>query len=67
MELQDKNAFNESVAFSAGVAHERSRLVQHLKTRLDVLKVLYKTPVRKELVRNVTGEIERLIDWVEKE
>ena len=66
MELQDKNAFNESVAFSAGVAHERSRLAKLIKTRLEVLKVLNKTPVRAEVVRNMTGELERLLEWVEK-
>tara|TARA_E500000331_G_scaffold57142_1_gene51321 strand:+ start:3417 stop:3620 length:204 start_codon:yes stop_codon:yes gene_type:complete len=67
MELQDKNAFNESVAFAAGVSHEKSRLRKLIKTRLEVLKVLNKTPVRAEVVRNMSAELERLLDWIESD
>ena len=67
MELQDKNAFNESVAFSAGVGHERSRIVRIIRQRLDLLKMMDFRPIKPEVVRNLTGELERLIETVEKE
>lgn len=66
MELQDKNAFNESVAFSAGTGHERTRIVKIIQQRLDILKMMTFTPVKPEIVRNLTGELERLIETIEK-
>lgn len=66
MELQEQKAFNESVAFSAGTSHEKRRIIEIIKIRLNVLKALKYTEVKQELVRNVTGELERLIDTIEK-
>ena len=67
MELLDKNAFNESVAFSTGQAYERRRIGEIIKARLSTLEFLEKTPVKKEIIRNLKGELSRLLDTIEKE
>lgn len=67
MELQNHDAFNESVAFSAGTSHERRRIADIIKCRLDVLKTLKHTPVKQEIVRNLTFELESLLTKLETE
>ena len=67
MELQDKEAFNESIAFSAGSAHATRKIRDIIIKRLTVLKALKYTNVKQELVRNVCGELERLLETIDKD
>ena len=67
MELQDKEAFNESVAFSTGQSFERRRIGDMIKHRLEALAFLEKTPVKQEIIRNLKFELSRLLEKIEQD
>lgn len=66
MNIQDPACFRESVAFSAGQSYERRRIGEVIRLRIQQVRTLEQTPVKASVIRNIIGELERLVERIEE-